>query len=292
MRRAAALMALLALGCEGPDFASPSLVDSTRLIAVIADPPESAPGTDVALDALVVGPGADEVTVSYAVDLSPRALAASAGQDLFEASAPEPIEGGALSGARTRDAVDELLARLGDARAGTPEAVVRQVFEEVGLIATVRVEVRDASGELVVEAFKRVGLHPAPSAPTNPPPPRFAVDGRWASAREGDPSACLPEGDPLLVERGALVVLSPEPDEGWLERYPALDLAGRTFEGEENAYYSWFSTGGDFQFDVTRAPEREVEWTAPAEPGVYPLWLVVRDGHLGTSACRAQIEVR
>ncbi|MBZ0121149.1 MAG: hypothetical protein K8H88_29405, partial [Sandaracinaceae bacterium] len=60
----------------------------------------------------------------------------------------------------------------------------------------------------------------------------------------------------------------------------------------ESAYYAWYSTAGAFDADITQRPERDVEWTAPVIPGVYPIWLVVRDGHLGASYCRAEIEVR
>ena len=32
-------------------------------------------------------------------------------------------------------------------------------------------------------------------------------------------------------------------------------------------------------------------WTAPAEPGPQAIWVVVRDGHGGSSACRLDVEV-
>lgn len=275
---------LLLVGC-GPDFDPPHRVEGVRLVGVIVDPPQAPPGTDVTITPLVIGPGSERADVRLSIDLSPRALAASAGQDLFEEGEAAPIEGGVLDGARTADAMDALLWEIGDAPTGTPEAVVRQVYEEVGLIANVRVEVR-VDGEIEVEGFKRLGLFATTSA--NPPPPRFRIGDAWL---RGDPLACAPEAAAPSVAAGAVVELRPDPDEGWLETFPAIDLDGRTIEGTEAAYYSWFATDGDLSFDVSRAPDPMVEWTAPEVPGTYAIWVVVRDGHLGTSFCEASIRV-
>ena len=46
-----------------PDFTSESLVESPRVLAIVTDPPEVAPGGSVALSALVVG--TDDYTVQY-----------------------------------------------------------------------------------------------------------------------------------------------------------------------------------------------------------------------------------
>jgi hypothetical protein len=88
-------------------------------------------------------------------------------------------------------------------------------------------------------------------------------------------------------------VLTPEDgEEAWLETFPVIDTGGRFVTGEEHAYYSFFSTGGRFDQEVTRAPAREEIWRTPRTPGPYPLFVVVRDGHGGTSWCRAAVEVR
>ena len=283
MRRAAALALLCLTACEGPAFDEPSRVRGARVLAVIAEPPEAAPGQDVTLRVLsALAPGA---TVEWSLDASPAALASSAGQTLFERGGAEPLPDGRLDGARTQAAVDALYARIGDAPPGTPEHVVRLVDEEVGLLLFATFVVRDADGALIAEGHKRVGLSPRAERTTNPPPPRVRVGERWASARAGDPSTCTPEDAPLEARAGETIVLAPDPDERWLETYPALDLAGRPLRGMENAYYSWFATDGRFQFSVTRAPERDVEWTAPDAPGGGSRWLRVRGGHPRRPAC-------
>lgn len=299
MTRALLLAALLAslslVGCTDYGFVPPSLIEGPRLLAVRATPPEAAPGVDITLDAITARPNDEALTFEWSADLSPRALAASSGQTIGQPSPGQVILGtGAsvtLPGADTDAAIDALLDEVRDAEPATPEHVVLTVYREVGLVLEVQVIVRDARGEILVEGFKRVNLTPRDRTGTNPPAPRFRVGERWVSAREGDASRCVAEGDPPEVARGQAVVLAPDDDAAWLETYPALDLDGRTITGVENAYYSWFSTAGDFQFDVTRAPERELTWTAPDVEGDVPLWLVVRDGHLGTSACRAVVRV-
>ncbi|MCA9608437.1 MAG: hypothetical protein KC619_22675 [Myxococcales bacterium] len=288
MKRVASMLVLLLLGCEGTPFDTPSIVLGPRVLGAVAEPPEVAPGAELTM--AIATAMAEGATVEWSADTSPNALAASAGQQLFEARDPVPLPGGVLDGSATQAAVDELLALVADAPANTPESVVRIVYEEVGLVLTVQFVVRDAGGVVIAEGFKRVGVVPSPRT-TNPPPPRFSVGDRAASARLGDPTRCAPEGAPLEARAGETIVLAPEPDEAWLETYPALDLEGRTIEGVENAYYSWFATDGAFQFAVTRAPEREVEWTAPDTPGEVTFWLVVRDGHFGTSWCTATVAV-
>ena len=79
--------------------------------------------------------------------------------------------------------------------------------------------------------------------------------------------------------------------EDWLESYRVLDARGELQERAERAFYSWYATGGDFDRQVTRSPLRNQLWTAPREPGANRLWLVVRDGHGGTSACGMDVTV-
>lgn len=295
MKRALLIISLT-LGC-GNDFESPSRVSSPRMLALIVEPPDAQPGEDVTFRPLLANPGAAPLNLAFSVNLSTATLAAGAGQALGEPGESIPLlwdgETALLEGTETARAVEALLAQIRDAPVGTPQRVVRQVFEQVGLPVMVEFELRDPDGAIVLEGFKRFFLSSRAERTTNPPPPRFAIAGRWVRASEEDPLACAPEAEPPEVSAAAVIPLAPdEDDEAWLEAYPALDLAGDLIEKRESAFYSWFSTAGDFAFAVTRPPERQVQWIAPDAPGDYPLWLVVRDGHLGTSACRATVQVR
>ena len=89
MRRAAWLLLFLC-ACDGPAFDSPSRVLGPRVLGAVAEPPEAAPGDAVALSIVTaLAPGA---TVEWTIDLSPSALAASAGQTLFEAREPVALQ--------------------------------------------------------------------------------------------------------------------------------------------------------------------------------------------------------
>lgn len=295
MAAAGSLALLSMLGC-GHDFEPPSRVSGPRLLAVVVEPPEAQPGQDITFRALMANPDDEPLSLLFRVDLSSAALAAGAGQTIGSPAAPLtlPSDGPSarLSGAETSRAVEALLAQVEGALPGTPEHVVRYVYEHVGLPLTVELELRDAEGTVVLEGYKRFFLSPRPAAANNPPPPRFAIDGRWVRAFADGSDTCIPEELAPEVRAGAIATLAPEPDEErWLETYPALDLEGELIEEQESAYYSWFSTAGEFASAITRPPQRDVAWTAPDEPGDYPIWLVVRDGHLGTSACRATVHV-
>lgn len=294
-RARAILLALVGIlvACDGPSFDAPSIVLGPRVLAAVADPPELGPGTDVRVAVLTAE--AEGATLELTAALSIAELARGAGQRLGDDAAPVALvpDGDAwvLPGGAVEDAIEALFDVIGDAPPETPEHVVRFVYESVGLPVRIDITMRDADGEVILEAFKRVVLTSRASTTTNPPPPRFRVAGAWASGTEGA-FRCAWEDAPPIVAAGEAVTLAPDPDEPWLESFPVLDLEGGVITGTEAAYYSWFSTGGDFDFDVTRAPRRDAEWSAPATPGPRPIWLVVRDGHLGVSACRVDVEVR
>lgn len=294
MNRVIAVALLLILAaCEGPSFDAPSIVLGPRVLAAVADPPELAPGTDVRVAVLTAE--AEGTTLELTADLSTAALALGAGQRLGDDAEPIALvpDGDAwvLPAAATEDAIDALFEEIGDAPPETPEHVVRFVYETVGLPVRIDITMRDADGEVILEAFKRVVLTSRPTPTTNPPPPRFRVGDAWASGTD-EAFRCAWEASPAIVPIGAVATLTPDLEEPWLESFPVLDLEGAVITGTEAAYYSWFSTAGDFTFDVTRSPGRETEWTAPETPGPRPLWLVVRDGHLGVSACRVDVDVR
>ncbi|MCS6797138.1 MAG: hypothetical protein NZ898_01185 [Myxococcota bacterium] len=317
-RCAAGLAALLSLSaCESPQLRRRSIIDTDRVLAVRVEPPEVAPGQGARAKVLFVRadgrtvvdwateglrlrwracvraeqvPGLSGIqyapeSPSEGCDAVPDALRADL--DVHEG---EAVVSGELT-ARAHAAIEWLGAALGDA---LPREVLRAIAQDVGVPLVLDVAIEDEEGRRVALAFKRMMVSPRVPRGTNPPPPRLAFDGRWLSARRGDPHLCTPEdgSEPVRVESGTEVIVAPEPgEEAWLEMFPVVDVAGRIVTGRENAYYSFFSTAGRFEAELTRAPAREERWTAPAEPGPRPLYVVVRDGHGGTSWCRIDVEV-
>lgn len=301
-----ALMLWLALAsCPAcfnlPDFASASLVDRPRILAVIADPPEVTVGKLTRLSILVAG--AEQVSqVSWrACSLASQFVASTQyGENTDDRGCPEDE---ALIGMGP-SVVWDPSALFRDDSAGLaalggslPPGVVEAIRAEVGIAFTVQAEVV-ADGKRL-RALKRVLVSQNERAGTNPPPPQFHF-GRRALRGAGDvaPYRCEPDSGSLVAMRGEQVRLDPVVDgvsagaaEPWLEEYSVLDARGMLSRRTEQAFYSWFSSKGSIEHATTEAPDRSSSWQAPDEPGCVQLWLVVRDGHAGESACGFDVAV-
>ena len=304
---------LALLGCtEGLDPAG--LVRTPRILAIVAEPPDVPPGTDLSFTAMISVPASvpgpvrmrwsaclDEQTV-----LSETGLPAAPGVDEPTSCDPVQLDPGVpfvVSGARTL-AMLEMLAtstHLGDDDA-TRRMRVGGIVASIGFVFLARLELVDAEGHTLVEGYKRavVRLPLVFPTTTNPPPPVFAIDGLSVAAT-GEPFVCASLG-PLSVTADTDVELAPillGDEEPWLEEYVALDYSAGLSRQREGAYYSWFVSAGPgdrnhagtLSPETTRRPDRRATWHTPSEPGGYSVWLVVRDGHLGTSACRADVTV-
>lgn len=119
---------------------------------------------------------------------------------------------------------------------------------------------------------------------------------RWVSVPAGatDRTRCVTEdGEPLRFVPGQNVTLTPDPDERWLERYTVLTADGRFERRDEQAFYSWYATGGSLR-GLTRSPLRDNEWGTPqttAATREQSVWVLLRDGHGGASGCRVDLRV-
>lgn len=289
MNRLAPLLCLVLLGCEdGP--APPSLVDSVRVLAIVAEQPEARPGVDVTVRAEIANPhgqafvarwhacAAEERNVSEAIlQYGGRVPNGGCPQDAplrveLDSDGPEVT----LPGRVTADALS--LARELDPR-------VDGLVATVGLPFVVQLTLEDPeTGEPLVLAYKRVALTTRDTPSTNPPPPTFSFGGE----------AVVADGEDCGIRTVAAdteVELLPTANEAWFETHPRFELDGTIGEARETAYYSWFATAGEIETPITVAPDRLNRWRAPAAPGEVQLWLVVRDGHLGASFCRLRARV-
>jgi hypothetical protein len=70
-----------------------------------------------------------------------------------------------------------------------------------------------------------------------------------------------------------------------------IDMRGELHARDEIAFYSWFATGGELREGVTKSPLRNEIWRTPRASGCHTLWVVVRDGHGGASACGVAVTV-
>jgi hypothetical protein len=292
-----ALACLLSPACISlDDFPSESIVTGPRVLAVVADPPEITPGQSLSVSALVVD--AEDVEIEYRIcgtfdgpfggaqfgerdeeDCGDRALLRGSGptwtlpaetlQGFWDnADLVETILGGALS-ADTIDAIRN----------------------SVGVPLLIEITIQADGREL--RATKRVLLSENPTPHTNPPPPELDWGRRVVNADPDEAWTCVSD-QPLTVKPGAKVELAPAVKDGtepWVETYRVINARGEVEARTERAFYSWFATSGHFESHLTRAPLRNQVWTAPQKSGRNRLWLVVRDGHGGESACGFDVRV-
>lgn len=326
-----ALSVMLTLpACIDADFARPSKVQTPRVLAIVVDPPVVGVDTAANFIAMAVNvdgtpmehdPAAGVVFDWHACLVSESVPGLGGMQ--YDADGTQQGCGGARSipmtvndtGVATLPAglLSQVLAGVSLESVGhvlgLPATLLLEALNRTGVILTVELRVvRDESDSLV--AFKRVVLIDRPQSEVvgdNPPPPRFAIrelgadisEARWLSARgEVDRFECQWEGLPLRLQTNRSYVLDPidvpdaEHNEAdWRESYEVIDLTGRFATLREQPYYAWYATAGRLDQEQTTEPADEEIWRTPAAPGRYPMWVVVRDGHAGMSACRAEVEV-
>jgi hypothetical protein len=302
------MAALLLCACfDSPDFARSSLVTGPRVLALVAEPPEAAPGDPFALSLLIAGADHEEVEVSWrACGAFDSGGSFGGGMQFGERDPDEGCGGGfavplgegrssVLPGELTRALFDNLELAAVILGAALPDDALERIRSDVGIPFLIEADVH--IGEKRIRTVKRVLVRETEAAHQNPPPPSFML-GDAEIVSEGDEFVCgALDGVTPRVRRSSDVELEPMlqgnegEDEPWLERYHVLDAQGQLLERTERAYYSWFSDGGRLDQQLTRAPLRNEVWTTPDEPGEHTLWVVVRDGHGGTSACGLAIVV-
>lgn len=311
--RQLAITSLLVAGCiPDPGFDEGEYIQTPRVLAVVAEPPAVRPGQDARLRALVVDPEGRPMSFRWSACAQPELLGGgpfSSAQ--FEGAGNQPGCGDdalrvdlgdsdtAVFPASLSSALFERLDEAAELFDGlvSPE-LIRRVAEEVGVAVTVQLEVRIA-GAIVVVANKRVLVRAGELPSTNPWPPRvtvgpepeLVVDAREDRANDAFRCAPVLGVAPRVAPRRTLSLRPAFDDGAWLESYRVLDPSGEIRELEERAFFSWFATAGTLRDDVTEVPVETNEWTAPAAVGTYPLWVVVRDAHGGTSACRFEVVV-
>lgn len=298
-----AAVACCLAGCfDLPDFPPSSLVDKPRILAVIADPPEVTPANGTTLSILVGGNKTSISQVRWTVCGMPSSMLGmgnqfgeNTGDRSCSGSAIELGEGERVSvpsqvvaAALTND--DLLRAALG---ANLPAAALDEIRKNVGFAATVDVELMVDGKSL--GALKRVLVSQNEHPGANPPPPTFRFgDVVVRSMGDAPPYRCQSDDGVLRAEPGQTIALAPVFDgdeEPWLEEYRVLDARGILGDRKEQAFYSWFASAGEVDHGTTNAPDRSNSWRTPAEAGCEQLWLVVRDGHGGQTACTASVAV-
>jgi hypothetical protein len=294
---------LAAVGCfDLPDFAQASTIDRPRILAVVAEPPELSPTRSDATTLSILVAGAERVSdVRWSACGMPSTFAT--GNQYGENDGDRGCGDRALAlgeGERVSVPIEQARAflmsdELARAALGAqlPAAALEQIRTTVGIAATLQVELTADNKRL--RAVKRVLVREHDEPGSNPPPPSFQFgDLILRSQGEQPPYRCEPDDGELRVEPGETVQLAPLLDgevEPWLEDYNVMDARGFVAARKEQAFYSWFTDAGQLDDGMTRAPDRSNSWRAPQQPGCAQIWLVVRDGHAGATACIARVSV-
>lgn len=288
-------MSLLLAGClpEAPERAS--FVSTNRVLAVVAEPAEVAPGDPVEVRALVAGVDGTVVDPQayYALCLSPKPPAENnAVNPVCWADAYVPVGG---PGATQRVVVPEdACARFGPDTPPGGELRPRDADSTGGYFQPVRV----AIPELAAFGFVRI---------------RCALPDAAADVALAFKDAYQPNANPTLsvisaavdgevVDRAAIVrdaevtfAVDWGPSAEMYLRYDRDALA--LVEEREAIRVSWFVTAGELAADATGRDPDDIEtftrvtWRAPADPGAVHLWAVARDSRGGVAFVELDVTV-
>lgn len=286
-------MILLALACSTPQFTQEWLVDRTRILAVRADPPEAAPGSTVALSALVVDPAGDPA-VAWIVCAVPidcpdyAAVQGLAATDTSTMTAEElaawQLEAAAAGFLGFGVALSPTMIVMGGGPppgdSGAPDT------GDTGSAPT------SSDMTLVLDAIP-VGKELADVTLGDPEATELAT--KSVTVGTSDPPNQNPTVDTLTVDgdsaatvgRGDVVPLNVTLAAGSAEAYSDDDGAAQT----EEPTVSYYVSGGTLTQSSVSAEDAEVSWTAPESAGTVRVWAVVRDGRGGMAWAEASATI-
>lgn len=315
---------MAASGCQ-PDFGvRASEVQSLRVLAVRADPPEAAPGATVSYRALAVdgkGPR-DDAPIDWAYCKKQKALAELDDADplcfVLTADYLVPLsKGTSTSGKIPSDACSLFGPNVPPAQPGMPPGRPVDPDATGGFYQPLRLILPDPSDaqfpDVLALGESRVGCGLSGATAeaikdftanyrvnANPALAQVSVVGSGAALTPGDG-----KGAALTVDHGAKTTLRAAwadcPTQaacGGAETYVHYDpSAGMIEHPREVLTVAWFATAGAFDAESTSAPsvtDLHVDnaWTAPAAAGPVTLWVVLRDDRGGVSWERYAVTVR
>lgn len=295
------LVALVGLCSCIEDLLPKDVVRGPRILDIFATRPEINPGMSTEVRVLLAGTMGVPTYRWYAC-IAPDATRpgmglANFGEATFEGcfgdATPRTLLGRNPTATfrappNTLDNLEALAMRFGQR---VPAEVLAALARDVGLVIGLAVEV-DVDGT-TLRAYKRIVISSNPHPNANPPPPRFQVNRVWVSTAGQETDTCAPEdGSRLRVPRNTRVGLAPESnEETWQESYRVLTASGLLVDRRETAFYSWYTTNGRMAQSLTRSPTRNNEWVTQSYPRDETLWVLLRDGHGGTSGCRVAVTV-
>jgi hypothetical protein len=288
-----ALVAGCAIGdkqFKKPEDLSPAwLVDKPRVLAIVAEPPEVAPGEIARFQALIVDPSeAPRAVVWFACEPASSSdlgfgCAIDPSIDFADATVDELIEAGLIGFEPTLPPVYTPRADLLDDLAPEDRAEGKYVTIQVAAfpadaLAGAGDTDEPATGldfNAVEVAYKRLVVSESATPNQNPALGRFVVD-----------DLPVPADAVVQVDPSEPYELSFELPDTSVEAYTYVNTAGEAEDRVEEPYASWYASGGEVEEEATLPPYWASTWIAP-ESGEGTWWVVVRDRR-GGMAWRAQ----
>ena len=267
------------------DLAPAWLVDRTRVLAVVAEPPEVRPGETATFSVLLAGPPGDPLDLAVLWLACPVddegngfGCATDLGSlDLGATMTPEQLEELGVIGFEpglppSYTVPDDLLDGL------APEDRLEGSYVLVQVTAfpldALDQPVDDIDYSTVEAAYKRLIVSEAATPNHNPLIDSGAVDG-----------ATLPLGALVHLDADQVYEISVALRDASRERYDFVTGDGLTEQRVEEPYVSWFvagtdedgsgDPGGELLESVTLWPYLDATWLSPAEPGASGTWFAV-----------------
>jgi len=306
-RNALILVAGAASACR-PDFGAPtSLVADQRVLAIVAEPPEAAPGEAISVRALVVGP---EGTIdapadwSFCLDPEPAADNNVVAASCVTGPATTVGSGVTISAALPGDGCARFGPDTPPTIPGQPPLRPRDADVTGGYYQPLRATVGDPTAGALLAGVALIRIS------CNLPNVGLAVIQEYqdryrrndnptiqqilVAATDGTTSAL-----PTTLAPGASLVLVVAWPAGDAETFPVYDVRAQALvDRRESLRASWFATAG--AFDVDRSGRTGDDplayatntWTAPDAPGPVHFWIVLRDDRGGSATRAFDIDVQ
>jgi hypothetical protein len=273
------LLALLTLsGCLTQSLSPSWLVDRTRLLAVRAEPAEPRPGDLVTFSSLAVDPDQDllivwtgcvlESSSSYGCDTTdPEAISLLGVEPLLPPSLQVPAD--LLDDLPVEDRAEgkNYILTLSALPGDTDLSALEELSED----------------DLLELGIKRLPVAEGASPNQHPDISHLLIDGELE----------VMPGGVLTVQRGQTYSIAPVLSPESVEEYTYVNSDGVTETRNEEPYFTFYATDGDFPFNFSLYPSTAVDWTAPVDPAADTLtiWSVVRDRRGGMGWFTLTVEV-
>lgn len=248
MRPSAALALAIALGGCRPEFDNGHVLDELRILAVRVEPPELRVGESAEIEALVFAPNGEAATTH-----------------MWQCAA----RGGMRQGCESFDDTIDL------GEGTTAELEIGPDWEEyldrVGLPVHQVVTIVATTGSEEERAIKRVVVSDEEVANRNP-----TLEALLLGDEEEE------EPDPVPVDAGAAIRMSPIVAPGSVETYGRLTLSGDRVETEEELYLSYYFSCGSAPSLRSGGPDDlAATYRAPSTPGTCTVYAILRDDRGG-----------